>query len=208
MAVREQLERELRARGWGASLERRAAAQGGLSEWAGTAGSRLTRHALQWAAGGARVAWVDPCDCLDPASAQRAGVKLEQLLWLRGDRGRAELRGMEGLSRWNEMLNLLAQCGAVERIVADFLDWPAEEMRRIPRSAWFRLQRGLEQGGKTEMLLLTSAAVAGRCAITRRAPELVVALGRSCRGRGGADQREASGAKPPAKTGYAWRRRA
>ncbi|HET9784529.1 MAG TPA: hypothetical protein VFP94_06140 [Terriglobales bacterium] len=169
MAVRAELERELRARGWGASLERRAPAHAGLSEWAGTAGSsRLTRDALRWAAGGVRVAWVDPCDCLDPASAQRAGVELEQLLWLRGDRGWAELRGLEGLSRWNEILNLLAQSGAVERMVADFLDWPAEEMRRIPRSAWFRLQRGLEQSGKTEMLLLTPAAVAGRCAVARR----------------------------------------
>jgi hypothetical protein len=170
MAVREQLERELRARGWGASLERQAA-RGGLSEWAGVPGARLTRQALHWAAGGARMAWVDPCDCFDPASARRAGVELEQLLWLRGDRGRAELRGLAGLSRWHEILNLLAQSGAVERVVADFLDWPAEEMRRIPRSAWFRLQRGLEQGGKTEMLLLTSAAVAGRCAAARRGPE-------------------------------------
>lgn len=170
MSVREQLEAGLRARGWGASLERRGQAASGLREWAGAPGGRLTRHALQWAAAGARIAWADPCDRFDPASAQRLGMDLQQLLWLRGDPARAELRGLPGLSRWNETLNLLIQSGAVERIVADFLDWPAEEMRRIPRSAWFRLQRGLEQGGRTEMLLLTPVPVARICAVGRHAP--------------------------------------
>src|SRR5262249_15255441 len=37
---------------------------------------------------GSLVAWVDPADRLDPASASAAGVALPRLLWIRGD-GRA-----------------------------------------------------------------------------------------------------------------------
>ncbi|MGH9468325.1 MAG: hypothetical protein ACRD1Y_13310 [Terriglobales bacterium] len=118
-------------------------------------GPGLTRTALEMAAAQpGRIAWADPCDRLDPDSAQRAGIALERLLWLRGPRN---WQGLEALSRWNEILNLVVQSHAVELVVADFLDWPRGELQRIPRSAWFRLQRGLEHGRTTALLLLLPA---------------------------------------------------
>ncbi|MGH9412382.1 MAG: hypothetical protein ACRD2F_05325 [Terriglobales bacterium] len=178
MSVREQLEARLSARGWGATLAResgglRAAGgelvAGGITELVpDVGGAGTTACALRLAAGWAgRIAWADPGDRLDPESAERAGVALERVLWLRG---MAKLRGMEGLSRWNEILNLVIQSHAVELVVADFLDWPMAELRRIPRSAWFRLLRGLEHGQQTALLLVTPAPVASSCVRVRLTP--------------------------------------
>lgn len=184
MTVREELEAGLRARGWGATLTREGAQDGAGrkegealvagsiteltpgEEGVGTTGCAL-RLAAAWEG---RMAWADPCDRFDPESAERAGVALERLLWLRG---KAELRGMEGLSRWNEILNLVIQSHAVELVVADFLDWPLAELRRMPRSAWFRLLRGLEHGQQTALLLLTPAPVASTCVRVRLTPRAV-----------------------------------
>ncbi len=178
MTLREQLEASLRARGWGATLPQAGAqmppeeaalaawahgpARGAITELAGSAGSGVSAGALRLAAITAgRIAWADPHDQLDPASAERAGIALERLLWLRGHAG---LRGLEGLSRWNEILNLVIQSHAVELVVADFLDWPLAELGRIPRSAWFRLLRGLEHGGSTALLLLVRTPLSRGCA--------------------------------------------
>ncbi len=191
MSVREQLEAGLSVRGWGATLMRGgergiapqgvsepALAAGGITELTpGESGVGTTGCALRLATGfvGAgpglrlpgRIAWADPCDRFDPESAERAGLALERVLWLRGT---AKLRGMEGLSRWNEILNLVIQSHVVELVVADFLDWPLEELRRMPRSAWFRLLRGLEHGGQTALLLLVPAPVASTCVRVRLTP--------------------------------------
>lgn len=184
MSVREQLEAGLSARGWGTTLTRGsepdrarrgmnalALAAGGITELTpGESGVGTTGCALRLAgafAGEGRMAWADPCDRFDPESAERAGLALERVLWLRGT---AKLRGMEGLSRWNEILNLVIQSHAVELVVADFLDWPLKELRRMPRSAWFRLLRGLEHGGQTALLLLAPAPVASTCVRVRLTP--------------------------------------
>lgn len=185
MSVREQLEAGLSGRGWGATLTRgggrgraqpgagEALAAGGITELTpGERGVGTTGCALRLAAAKeGRVAWADPCDRFDPESAERAGLALERVLWLRGT---AKLRGMEGLSRWNEILNLVIQSHAVELVVADFLDWSLEELRRMPRSAWFRLLRGLEHGGQTALLLLAPAPVASTCVQVRLTPRELV----------------------------------
>ncbi|MGH9491283.1 MAG: hypothetical protein ACRD17_12295 [Terriglobales bacterium] len=110
---------------------------------------------------GARIAWADPLDQWDPASAQAAGVALERVLWLRGG---ACLSGLAGLSRWQEVLGLLIQAGGMHLVVADFSSWPAAELRRIPRSAWFRLLRGLERSEKTALLTLAPEPLTQSCA--------------------------------------------
>jgi hypothetical protein len=146
-------------------LERDGPPPGAISEVAGAAGSGATSLAVRLAARaarlGQRIAWLDPQDGWDPDSAARAGVALEQVLWLRGC---AALHGLEGLSRWNEILGLLIQSGGFELLVADFLGWPLDELRRMPRSAWFRLLRGLERTRRDALLVLAPAPVAQRCA--------------------------------------------
>ncbi|MGH9476825.1 MAG: hypothetical protein ACRD1C_10885 [Terriglobales bacterium] len=175
MTVREQLEAGLSARGWGETLRQARAGglrrrpregeaglvAGAMTELAAAPGGGAAGCAVRWAAASAGcIAWADPCDRFDPHSAHRVGVDLERLLWLRGS---PALRGMEGLSRWNEILNLVIQSHTVELVVADFLDWPVAELRRIPRSAWFRLLRGLEYGRQTALLLLAPEPLSGTC---------------------------------------------
>jgi RecA/RadA recombinase len=146
-------------------LEREGPPPGAISEVAGAVGSGATSLAMRMTARAARVgqriAWLDPQDAWDPDSAARAGVALEQVLWLRGHAG---LRGLEGLSRWNEILGLLIQSGGFELMVADFLGWPLDELRRMPRSAWFRLLRGLERTRRDALVVLAPGPVAQRCA--------------------------------------------
>lgn len=116
-------------------------------------GAGVTSLALRLAAQRrGTLAWVDPLDRWDPAAAERAGLELERVLWLRGAAG--SRRGMDGLGRWHRILGLLIQAAGLELIVADFLDWPVAELRRIPSSAWFRLLRGLERDRQTALLLL------------------------------------------------------
>lgn len=110
---------------------------------------------------GARLAWVDPQDRWDPASAQAAGVALEKVLWLRGS---PVLAGLSGLGRWHQALGLLIQAGGMNTIVADFSSWPARELRRMPRSAWFQLLRGLERSQRTALLLLAPEPLTQSCA--------------------------------------------
>ncbi|MGH9415701.1 MAG: hypothetical protein ACRD01_03660, partial [Terriglobales bacterium] len=112
-------------------------------------------------AAGPAVCWMDPLDQWDPDSAQRAGVALEQVLWLRGS---PALAGLVGLSRWHEILGVVVHSGLLPLVVADFLDWPLAELGRTPRSAWFRLQRALERTRQTALLVLASAPLTPGCA--------------------------------------------
>ncbi len=159
-------------------LEREGPLPGAISEVAGASGSGVTSLAVRLAARaarlGQRIAWLDPQDAWDPDSAARAGVALEQVLWLRGC---AALYGLEGLSRWNEILGLLIQSGGFELLVADFLGWPLGELGRMPRSAWFRLLRGLERTRRDALLVLAPQPVAQRCA--RCTLQLGAAAGRA-----------------------------
>src|SRR6185312_12587744 len=106
------------------------------------------------------MAWLDPLDQWDPDSAQRTGLALDHILWLRG----TPVPGLAGLSRWNEILGLVIQSGGMALVVADFLAWPPEELRRIPRSAWFRLLRSLERTRHTALLLLSPQPITQGCA--------------------------------------------
>lgn len=113
------------------------------------------------ALGPAPMCWMDPLDQWDPDSAERAGVALEQVLWLRGS---PALRGLAGLSRWHEILGVVVHSGLLPLVVMDFLDWPLAELRRTPRSAWFRLQRALERTRQTALVVLAPAPLTPGCA--------------------------------------------
>ncbi|HUX67395.1 MAG TPA: hypothetical protein VMV31_07890 [Terriglobales bacterium] len=196
MAGRQELEALLGARGWGTTLPafgdaaaprgrapsdealRRLWAEGpppgaiaelvpAAPQAAGLTGAAM-RLAARHTRRGGRVAWLDARDQWDPDSAQRAGVALEQVLWLRGH---PALGGLAGLSRWHQILGVVVQSGGLELVVVDFLAWPLAELRRTPRSAWFRLLRGLERLRQTALLLLAPEPLTQSCAA------LVVAMG-------------------------------
>lgn len=103
---------------------------------------------------------VDPAGVFDPDSAARLGADLGRVLWIRTGR------------RIDPMLkttDLLLQGGGFGLIGVDFGDLSAAEVRRIPASAWFRLQRTIEQTPTILMLL-------GETAMSRAAASLVLRL--------------------------------
>lgn len=95
---------------------------------------------------GELAALVDAGDALDPASAERAGVELGRLLWVRcgGDLGKA-LRAAD----------LIARGGGFGLVALDLADPPAAITTRISLGAWLRLARAVE--GSTAALVLLGA---------------------------------------------------
>jgi hypothetical protein len=131
--------------------------RGQLSEVHGAVSSGKTGLALCFVARltgrGALAAWVDPFDCLDPASAAASGVLLSRLLWLRGD-GRAG-----ALPKALSATGTLAGAGLFDAVVLDFAGAPASELRRIPGATWIRLQRIIE-AAPVALVLLAEAHTA------------------------------------------------
>jgi len=129
--------------------------RGQLSEFHGAASSGRTGLALGLAAcvtqAGALVAWVDPADRLDPASAARVGVELTRLLWLRGD--------ARALPKAVSAVGTLLGSGLFETLVLDLAGMPAAELRRLPAATWMRMQRMIE-GTPAALLLLAVSHVA------------------------------------------------
>ena len=96
---------------------------------------------------GALVAWVDPGDRFDPASAAESGLDLSRLFWLRGE------PTARSLPRTLSALGTLLGSGLFELLVLDLAGLPATEVRRLPAASWLRLQRTLE-GSPAALVLL------------------------------------------------------
>jgi RecA/RadA recombinase len=111
--------------------------------------ARLTRA-------GSLVAWVDPADRLDPASASAAGVALPRLFWIRGD-GRA--RDARALLSAISAVGTLLGSGLFEAVVLDLAGVPASVRQRLPGTTWIRLQRMVEDQ-PTALVLLADGHVA------------------------------------------------
>jgi recombination protein RecA len=79
-------------------------------------------------------ALVDARDAFDPESAAEAGVRLEQLLWVR-------CRNVDQALR---TADLLIQGGGFGLIALDLGDTPARVARAIPLPVWFRMRRAVE----------------------------------------------------------------
>jgi hypothetical protein len=81
-------------------------------------------------------ALVDAGDTFDPLSAQRSGVLLPHLLWLRcgGDAEKA-LKAMD----------LIVQAGGFGVVALDLASVPARQARRISLASWFRLRHAVEK---------------------------------------------------------------
>lgn len=98
-------------------------------------------------------ALVDGSDTFDPHSAEAAGVKLQQLLWVR-------CRNIEQALRSTD---LLLQAGSFGLIALDLGDIPPQTVRHVPLSAWFRFQRVVEDT-PTIFCLLDQEFAAKTCA--------------------------------------------
>jgi hypothetical protein len=156
--------------------------RGQLSEIHGPVSSGRT--SLAWgalAAATARGEWtalIDTFDRFDPEVATRAGVRLSQLLWVRGQAlsktggaidptwvpGERTVQGPGTLlertmDRAIKAFNQVALSGVCTMVVLDLIDAPALALARVPRATWLRLQRVVE-GSETALVLLAPVPVA------------------------------------------------
>ncbi len=132
--------------------------RGAISEFTGSRSSGRTSAALAaLAAATARLeccAWVDAASCFHPASARRAGVNLERLLWIRcgGDAG-AALRAAD----------LLLHGGGFGLVCLDLAGLGARVLNRIPISYWHRFRRAVENT-PTALLVIAGTPCTASCA--------------------------------------------
>lgn len=122
------------------------AREGRLIELYGELSSGKTALAYRMAAfasaRGELVGWVDLPDSLDPRYLQRAGVRLEDVLWVRPPGLQAALRTAELLIKTGFAL-----------VVLDLEGAPARELARLGASVWTRLSRALRESRATALLL-------------------------------------------------------
>src|SRR5690606_10666339 len=115
-------------------------------------------------------AWIDTLDRGDPALAAAAGVRLSQVLWIRGmalspgELARRPSRDAAGdlpglaLQRALKATALVTQAGGFGLVALDLCDMPAATLRQVPVSTWLRLHRQVE-GRETALVLLTAHPV-------------------------------------------------
>jgi hypothetical protein len=96
---------------------------------------------------------VDAGDAFDPPSAGAAGVRLQQLLWVRCRNAEQALRSAD----------LLIQGGGFGLIALDLSDVPAEVVRGVPLQVWFRFRRAVEST-PTVLVLVGQESNAKTCA--------------------------------------------
>ena len=115
---------------------------------------------------GELVAYIDPTASLDPAFAQKAGIDLRDLLWV---------RGAFKLEKALKAADSLTRAGSFGTVVLDLETWTRSPSHRATRKVsshvWFRLQRVI-RGTPTVLLLL------GNKAVTGTASALVISLRR------------------------------
>lgn len=155
---------------------------GQLSEVVGPVSSGRTTLVWQWLAAatqrGDTVAIVDTFDRFDPASGVACGLDLDRLLWVRGQAISKTacavdpvwlpgVRAVDGpgtlvertLDRALKALNLVLQSGVCQAVVLDLGDVPTAALRRIPYTTWLRLQRVID-GGETTCVVIAPEPLA------------------------------------------------
>jgi len=98
-------------------------------------------------------ALVDARDAFDPRLAETAGVRLNQLAWVRCRNADQALRATD----------LLIQGGGFGLIALDLSDIPPHLVRSVPLPVWFRFRRAVEYT-PTILLLLDQESNAKSCA--------------------------------------------
>ena len=130
---------------------------------------------------GELVAVVDTFDMFDVESMAAAGVRLDRLLWVRGDTstsafppstaGRRQAGADRAIERALKATNLILQAGGMSFVALDLADAPIHALRRIPMTTWLRLQKVVE--GQQ-----TAAVVTGTVAMSRSAGGVTLTLTR------------------------------
>jgi recombination protein RecA len=114
-------------------------ARGSLNEIFGPASSGATTLAASLlshaSTNGEFCALVDASDAFCPASGAAAGIKLEQLLWVRcGGNAESAIKTTD----------LLIQGGGFGVILVDLIGIAPDAIRRFPLSWWYRFRRAVE----------------------------------------------------------------
>jgi hypothetical protein len=155
--------------------------RGQVSELVGRRSSGRTAAALavlaDATARGELVAIIDTLDRFDPASADAAGVRLDHLLWVRGDDatdaqlaldaswepsrpgGRRQTPMRRAVSRALKALSLVLSAGGFGVVVLDLADVPQRLLAALPFTTWMRLQR-MVAGSDTAVVLVADAPLA------------------------------------------------
>jgi hypothetical protein len=130
---------------------------------------------------GELAALVDTFDMFDVESMAAAGVRLDRLLWVRGDTstaafppltaGRRQPGADRAIERALKATNLVLQAGGMSLVALDLADAPTHALRRIPMTTWMRLQKVLE--GQQ-----AAAVVTGTVPLSRSAGGVTLALAR------------------------------
>jgi hypothetical protein len=161
--------------------------RGALSEITGPVSSGRTGVMLAALAEATRreevCALVDAGDSFDPASALKASVNLDRLLWIRCNEKKRpsphKNQRHSSLGRLEQVLrvtDLLLQGGGFGMVVLDLGDVLPESTRRIPLTSWFRFRRAVEPTA-TVLLVVEREPSAKTCA------SLVVRLQKTTAGR-------------------------
>lgn len=108
-------------------------------------------------------ALVDAGDCLDPGSAEAAGVALQRVLWVRCRHKDHKKKSPLPLEQAFKATDILVQNGGFALIAVDLASISEKELRRVPLTTWFRFSRVVEKMD-TALLFLTSYPAAQSCA--------------------------------------------
>jgi recombination protein RecA len=161
--------------------------RGCLTEIFGPASSGRTTLLLAALAAATRrgevCAMVDAGDALDPQSAATAGVRLDNLLWVRCSddspqrqhsasfgsdanmKNHKKMGSRPTEHRLEQLLrstDLLLESGGFGLIALDLCDLPMQTARRIPLTTWFRFRRAVEHT-PTVLLAIERQSIAGSC---------------------------------------------
>ena len=130
---------------------------------------------------GELAALVDTFDMFDVESMAAAGVRLDRLLWVRGETstsafppataGRRQPGADRAIERALKATNLILQAGGMSLVALDLADAPTHALRRIPMTTWMRLQKVLE--GQQ-----SAAVVTGTVPLSRSAGGVTLELAR------------------------------
>ena len=131
---------------------------------------------------GELAALVDTFDMFDVESMAAAGVRLDRLLWVRGETstaafppltaGRRQPGADRAIERALKATNLVLQAGGMSLVALDLADAPIHALRRIPMTTWLRLQKVLESQQ-------AAAIVTGTMPMSRSAGVVTLALVRA-----------------------------
>ncbi len=131
--------------------------RGGITEIYGPVSSGRTSLGLsvlaQRTGHGDVCAWVDAGDSFDPGSAQRMGVALHRLLWVR----------CRDLEQSVQAASLILSSAGFGLVVLDLGGVPLRALHRLPLSLWFRFRRAVEHT-PTLLLVLAPEPCAKSCA--------------------------------------------